>query len=299
MKNMLGLIIFFSLLGYGKVANVRNLFDKVSRHARSSQQSCTLPPERVIRVGCTHRCPRTYIDALNFVAKTLHYRVKVTTLQGGNVNFETLPKKIDAILSPGGNDIDPKYYIKHLSPQKKQATLLSFRKHGKTNTMGKKRDAFEYTLFRQHYFKDNAYRNMPVLGVCYGAQMLAAAKQIPLYVDIPTDLKIPARRKIHDAIYLNKKSHLFSYLKTQSFRGYKNHHQAIDLNFFSAHKRLFPHTKITATSNRGKIAEVIEFDNRPAVGVQFHPERSNEKTKKAVFSQFLINACRKIRHEGY
>jgi len=74
-------------------------------------------------------------------------------------------------------------------------------------------------------------------------------------------------------------------------RAYENHHQAIDMEYFSVHRTRFLGVRITGTSHGGKIEE--EFDNRPAVGVQFHPERSDREVLEAVYGWFLTSACLK------
>jgi gamma-glutamyl-gamma-aminobutyrate hydrolase PuuD len=300
-KIIISLTMIIAILGAKEVQTPKKLFDELTTTKKELTQSsgiCMLPPNKILRIGCTKRCNNHYVSALKEVAKELHYSIKVTTLkQNRRMNYKKLPSQIDAILSPGGHDIDPKYYTKNLSTKEKNRVNKQFKKYGKSNKKGLNRDRFEFTLF-QHYFKDNSYKNIPVLGICYGTQMLAAVKGIPLYVDIPTNIKIPARRRINDKIYMNKKSTLFPYINRQSFKGYKNHHQAIDLKYYNSHKRKFSDTLITATSNGGKIAEVIEFTNRPAIGVQFHPERSNKKIKHAVIKKFLSDACRKVKLEN-
>lgn len=268
----------------------KELFLKLNDKAKTT---CILPPNKTLRIGCTKRCNNYYISALKEVARDLSYTIKIISLNSKKLNYVQLPLEIDAILSPGGHDIAPKYYIKNVTNKKRKIIEKQFKKYGKSNKRGYARDKFEFELF-QEYFKNEEYSEIPILGICYGMQMLAAVKGLPLYVDIPTNLKISARRKIKDSIHLSKKSVLMPYLKKQQFKGYKNHHQAIDLKYYNSNKVSFPNTLITATSNQGRIAEIIEFENRPAIGVQFHPERSDKIAKYAIFKKFLSDACRKV-----
>ncbi len=255
---------------------------------------CTLPTNKILRIGCTHRCGKPYIAALNRAAEELHYRIRIFTLRKGKRNYDSVLSSVDAILSPGGHDIDPKYYTQFLSQKEKNKTYKLFNRYGKSNKKGKIRDQFEFGLF-QRYFSDSRYKNIPVLGVCYGMQMLASVHHIPLYVDLPANIGIPARRKIYDQTQLDSNSHLLPYMGSHTFSGYKNHHQAINLEFYKKHKSLYPDAMITGISNHGKIAEVLEFADRPAVGVQFHPERSNAHVKKALYKKFLTDACNSVR----
>jgi len=261
-------------------------------YAKKNNSYCELSPSEVIRIACTKKCNKHYTSAIQKVARKLKYRVEFLTLKSVNIDYNTLPYEIDGIISPGGHDIEPKYYTKSLSKEQKTKIERLFRKYGNTNKLGQTRDAFEYELFDRYLTNDN-YKNIPVLGICYGMQMLAAVKQIPLYVHIPANINIRARRRVNDKITLNEKSSLIPFFKNSSFTGYKNHHQAIDMAYFNSNKSQFTDISITGTSNNNKIAEIIELHNRPAVGVQFHPERSTEKTKIAIFSHFLKNTCLK------
>ncbi len=256
-------------------------------------KECQLPRGEVLHIACTKKCARTYINALYETAQELGYNIDIYTLNySSDRDFANLPNRIDGIISPGGHDIDPRYYTRTLPPQKASSIKREFLRYGKTNYEGRKRDSYEYKLFK-HYFNDDSFKDMPVLGICYGMQMLASVKNIPLYVDIKRDLNIPPRRKTEDKIYIKRDSSLIDYIGNRYFYGYKNHHQAIDLDYYNTHKSRYSDVKISATSNQGEIAEIIEFDNRPAIGVQFHPERSQTGVKRAIMRKFLTDACKK------
>jgi gamma-glutamyl-gamma-aminobutyrate hydrolase PuuD len=280
------LITFFFLLFCVIATNYANANDG---------RSCKLSPYEVITIGCTKKCSSSYTSAIREAAHKLNYRVKILTLMRyKNSNYNLIFSKIDAIISPGGHDIDPKYYTEFLSRENSMKIKRRFRRYGKSSAYGRVRDAFEYELF-DYYFRNNSYKNIPVLGICYGMQMLAAVKEIPLYVHIPADVGIPARRRIHERIILNQNSSLMPFIRSNSLTGYKNHHQAVDIKYFNyfKNKGKFTDISISGTSNYGKLAEVLELHNRPVIGLQFHPERSTRKTRLAVFSHFLNNACLK------
>lgn len=269
----------------------------------SSVNSCKLSKNEYILIGCTKKCAKTYKQAILKTAKELNYNVRFKNFNYYNTNYNAILSQVDGIISPGGHDIEPKYYTKLLTKEDKKKVKIEFKKYGKTNHKGKIRDKFEYGLFKE-YIANDKYKNLPVLGICYGMQMLSAVEEIPLYVDIPTDIGIPARRKINDTVFFREKSNLNKYFKNNKITGYKNHHQAINLKYFDSlrKKGYFKNVAITGISNQGKIAEVLELKNRPAIGLQFHPERSSQITKRAIFSYFLINACNskvnsKITHD--
>jgi len=241
-------------------------------------------------------CTNIYAKAIKESAERLKYNVKLITLNQKDRDYSSVLTQVDAIISPGGHDIEPKYYTQLLSQEDAKRVEVSFKKYGTTDTKGKYRDAFEFGLFKE-YLENDKYKNLPVLGICYGMQMLAAVNKIPLYVDILTDINLSSRRKIYDTIVVKEESNLAQYIGNSEIKGYKNHHQAIHLKYFNdlQKKGFFSNVLITGVSNKGKIVEVIEFQNRPSMGVQFHPEKSSEKIRRSVFSSFLVNACKNKR----
>jgi gamma-glutamyl-gamma-aminobutyrate hydrolase PuuD len=245
---------------------------------------CQLPPESVITVGCTDECGENYKNAIHEVASGLGYKVSFTVL-AKNPSAE-----VDAILSPGGDDIEPKHYVSGLPKVMKQKIEENYKKFGQTDDTQRARDAFEIEFFKK-YFSDKRYQRTPALGICYGMQMLGVSTGLPLYVDIQDELGIPNRRKLDDTINFTDKSPLRKYFEGDTLQGRKNHHQAINLEYYKNNQPKYKNLKFTATSNGGKIGEVMEFSNRRAIGVQFHPERSNDTAKAAVFSWLLETAC--------
>ncbi len=266
---------------------------------------CALENNKYLNIACTKKCPNTYIKALKNSAKELHYKIRIKTLNQNRSDYKKLLSEYDGVLSPGGQDILPKYFTKGLSKKDKENVVSLYKKFGKTNANAKRRDKFEYNLFT-YYFKHKEFRHLPILGVCYGMQMLASVNNIPLYVDIKEEIGVPARRKVYDKITLtNSNTSFIRYLEfdglNKSLIGYKNHHQAIDLRYFNKMKKkgLYKNIDISGVSNSGKIPEIIEFKKRPVIGIQFHAERSGEYTRKKIYDYFLINAClNKIGHKN-
>ena len=102
--------------------------------------------------------------------------------------------------------------------------------------------------------------------------MLAVSQGIPLYVDIKTELGIPNRRYLFDRIEMKDGLSLMNDLFSATFRAFKRHHQGIRISYFNQHASRWPNLSLTAFSNKGLIAESLEFSDRPVLGVQFHPE---------------------------
>jgi gamma-glutamyl-gamma-aminobutyrate hydrolase PuuD len=66
------------------------------------------------------------------------------------------------------------------------------------------------------------------------------------------------------------------------------------VDYFKKHKdERWPNINLTALSNRGRIAEVLEWTDRPVLGVQFHPEYTFGKVRRRIFKSFLNQACHK------
>ena len=204
---------------------------------------------------------------------------------------------MDAIYIPGGADINPKYYISKVEKEL-QEKIKSLDHLVDYSDSGDRRDPFEYELL-QKYFSNKSMAKTPILGVCRGMQMLAVSQGIPLYVDIKAELGIRNRRYKLDRVYVQSKdSEIAKIMRKSRFRGVELHHQGPRVDYFNKHKdERWPNINLTALSNRGRIAEVFEWTDRPVLGVQFHPEYTFGKVRRRVFRAFLNQACHKKVNE--
>ncbi len=272
------------------VLGVLLAFAGASAFAFDPQQPCKhLPKGTVLQIGCTDECGGSVEMATEEAAKKLRVKVDFKTMYG-----DADLQEVDAFLSPGGHDIDPKYYNKNLTPaQKKTVQDLhdELGNDGQKSPLFDERDALEAKILNK-YTTDPRFEKLPFLGICYGMQMLAANQGIPLVVDIPRQLSLPARRE-SDQITLGTESVLNNSPSSIVFSGKKNHHQAVDMKYWSENSAQHPNVKITGTSNGNKIAEVLELKNRPALGIQYHAEETADaKARLAPFTWFVKEACR-------
>ena len=158
--------------------------------------------------------------------------------QGHTIDWD----QIDALLVPGGEDIDPKYYkFKVEAPLRDEIQrldhLVEYTKKGKIL------DPFEYKLWQQ-YFTSVQTKNLPALGICRGMQMLAVSQGVPLLIDINAQLKIPNRRNLLDEIFITKKdTKAFSIFKFKNFGVKKTTIKTLWPITFYAIKKRWPHLK--------------------------------------------------------
>jgi gamma-glutamyl-gamma-aminobutyrate hydrolase PuuD len=253
-----------------------------------SALACELPRGEVIKVGCTYNCDFFYRFRITMTAWGMGYSTKIINLNKQSDMTKAM-SEVDAILLPGGADIDPKYYLDSVSPELQEYTKTNLDLVHWSNE-GKVRDPFEYSLVKK-YSEDETYKNLPMLGICRGLQMMSVAQGIPLYLDIKTELGIKNRMRKFDQISVADDSLIQSIYPAKSFKGFKLHHQGIRVPYYEANRHNYPLTKVTAYSNDRKIAEAIEYTHRPALGVQYHPERSYTGTSVPVFRWFLTKAC--------
>jgi len=162
----------------------------------------------------------------------------------------------DALLLTGGNDIYPAYYEKEFD------TL-------RCGVFDHRRDSLEMLLFRTAVDK-----NMPVLGICRGLQLINVAMGGSLFVDLPEDYGSGDLHRqgeegwsnhqiiIHENSLLDKlQSDTMPFVAS-------NHHQGIE--------KLAEPLKVIAWSIPDSLPEAISWKNPGGKGfllaVQWHPE---------------------------
>ena len=159
---------------------------------------------------------------------------------------------LDGLVLSGGADIDPDY----LGEEPLDCISVNPR-----------RDAQELVLVRLA-----VERQIPILGICRGIQMLTAALGGKLYQDIKTQHGRPciehsqtiARGLPSHDVKIEKDSLLHSLMGTETLAVNSFHHQAV--------KEVPQGFWVTAMSEDGIIEGMESTTFRPILGVQWHPE---------------------------
>ena len=165
-----------------------------------------------------------------------------------NYKLDVIDKIIsvaDGILFSGGGDIHAKFFNQKLHP--------------KVNDINFERDEFELKLCAKAIQK-----NLPILGICRGMQIINIAMGGNIFQHISNHMQnIPRDLPIHNVnvLYGTK---LFCISKAEKIKVNSLHHQAVNV--------LGNEIIISAKADDGTI-EAIEMPNKKFVlGVQWHPE---------------------------
>jgi putative glutamine amidotransferase len=166
---------------------------------------------------------------------------------------DELLDRVDGLVLSGGHDMDPAFY--------------GAEAHAATNNVDPLRDAFEIALTRRA-----VQRDMPVLGICRGIQVLNVAFGGTLHQHLPDLVGHEDHRRVpgsfdgadHD-VRLEPGS-LAALAAGELLHATKSHHhQGLD--------QIGEGLAVTGRSTMDELVEAIELpDHRFVLGVQWHPE---------------------------
>ncbi|MGE5561560.1 MAG: gamma-glutamyl-gamma-aminobutyrate hydrolase family protein [Chloroflexota bacterium] len=166
--------------------------------------------------------------------------------------LKEIAQRVDGLLFTGGPDLDPLLFDEEPLPGQ--------------GSINPPRDFVDIELMRIALAKD-----LPILGICRGVQVLAVAAGGSLYQDIPSQVKgtlkhaqaAPRSYATH-SVTVKPGTKLACIMERASFRVNTFHHQAV---------KDVPHGFIVSAEADDGIVECIESaTHRFALGTQFHPE---------------------------
>ncbi len=181
-----------------------------------------------------------------------------------------LVERIDALLLPGGDDFPPPDPY----PDGVQFEAASERQ----------------IAFDRELLASALERGIPVLGICYGAQLLALELGGALHYHLPHDMPDAHDHQLDDAqgrhrLEFEEDSHLASLLGPDPIEVNSLHHQAIALPG--------PELRVVARSLDGVIEAVEHLTRSFCIGVQWHPEKLPAAASRPLFVG-LVSAAREF-----
>ena len=189
---------------------------------------------------------------------------------------QTSLERLDGILVSGGNfDIHPRYY------GEASAAALGELKE-------------ERTLFELEVISWGLQQNLPLLGICGGAQAINVALGGSLYQDIASEIpnaeehqKGAFRERGGHPVTIHNGTKLRQIVESGALEVNTSHHQAV--------KRLGRGLITNATAKDGVIEGIESGDHPFVLGVQWHPERLADRdvSQKKIFAAF-VHACNAI-----
>jgi len=165
--------------------------------------------------------------------------------------------QLDGLIVSGGKDMPPALYGEETHPE--------------TDPLSEERPLFEIQLVRLFHEMDK-----PVLGICYGCQLLNVALGGSLIQDIPSQIGnlVKHRRQTSQepharhVVTIRQGSLLSKILAATKLEIVSSHHQAV--------KQRGTHLRVAALAPDGVIEAIELEDARFFVGVQWHPEMDPE-----------------------
>lgn len=166
----------------------------------------------------------------------------------------SLLDRVDAIVFSGGGDLNPLYINEEPSPA--------------LHSICPQRDEMELQLVRLAY-----NRQLPMLGICRGIQMMVAALGGTLYQDLPSQYHDAplikhsqqlAREYASHTVTIDPESQLHRLMQADQLAVNSFHHQAVC--------EAGSHLRIVARAVDGVVEAVESTEYKPIMGVQWHPE---------------------------
>ncbi len=172
-------------------------------------------------------------------------------------NAADIALRIDGILVSGGSDLHPSYYNEDINYEIK--------------IVERDRSDFEFAIIHE-IIKSKK----PVLGICYGMQLINVAFGGSLYQDIKQ--QVPAAIGHREGWHTIKVSDN-KFIDRGKFKVNSSHHQAV--------KVIGQRLNAIAFSADGIVEAVCSEDYPFLLGAQWHPERMKDSLSEKIFRAFV------------
>ena len=182
-------------------------------------------------------------------------------------NVDNLLSIIDGIIISGGNfDINPSIY-------------------GQSNQKSRN-EKFTRTSFEMELCKKSLQKNIPILGICGGEQLINVVFGGTLIQDIKSlDIETieheqsNPRDKTSHQVFIKAETSLHRIINENIIEVNSAHHQAID--------KLGKDLIISSKSKDGIIESIESINHKWCIGLQWHPEFLITKADKLIFENFI------------
>jgi putative glutamine amidotransferase len=177
---------------------------------------------------------------------------------------------LDGLLFSGGSDIDPEVYGAETHPE--------------TNGVRPERDQAELALLEAALARD-----MPVLAVCRGSQVLNVARGGDLVQHLP-EVVGHERHKHTPGVFADHDVEVLPGTKLQALVG---NHAPVKSHHHQGFGRLGDGLREAARAEDGTVEAIEDAERRFTVGVLWHPEEGED----AALFEALVDEARRYRAE--
>jgi putative glutamine amidotransferase len=207
------------------------------------------------------------------VAKAGGIPVLIPSIPENTELLKETVSRLDGLLLPGSRDMDPRFYNEEPHPKLRPMSI-------------------ERTETELIALGESCVRNIPVLGICGGMQLLNVFFGGSLYQDISSFLPDALQHEkgaVHE-ILVEDGSLLDNVIGSRSFPVKSYHHQAV--------KQIGTGLKASAAAPDGIVEGIESLGHSFILGIQWHPEREESELSGLIFKSFIEECVKNEAETG-